>query len=228
MKKQVIIWGATGQAKVLRECLSPLDNNIAALFDNNTELISPFTDVPLIFGREGFINWYGQQRDENIYFLVAIGGDKGKDRIEIQDFLESKGLIPLTAIHTTAFVASQVAIGKGTQILARSVISVETQIGRGCIINTGAIVDHECIIGDGVHICPGVSIAGCVEIGQYAMIGTGAIILPRIKIGEGAIVGAGAVVAKDVSPYSVVAGNPAQDIRRLKYERKHIFKRIKP
>ena len=35
-----------------------------------------------------------------------------------------------------------------------------------------------------------------------------------IRIGNGAIVGAKSVVTKDVDPYSVVAGNPARQVKK--------------
>lgn len=47
-------------------------------------------------------------------------------------------------------------------------------------------------------------------IGNDVFVGANATILPGVKIGDGAIIGAGAVVTKDVSPYTVVAGNPAK------------------
>lgn len=46
-------------------------------------------------------------------------------------------------------------------------------------------------------------------IGEGAKIGANVTILPGVTIGENALVGAGAVVTKDVSPGTVVAGNPA-------------------
>jgi len=49
-----------------------------------------------------------------------------------------------------------------------------------------------------------------VIINDSCWIGTGAIILPGVEIGEGAVVGAGSVVTKDVPPYAIVTGNPAQ------------------
>jgi phosphonate metabolism protein (transferase hexapeptide repeat family) len=52
-----------------------------------------------------------------------------------------------------------------------------------------------------------------VEIGHDVWIGHGAIILPGVKIGHGAVVAAGAVVTKDVAPYAVVGGVPAQFIK---------------
>ena len=55
---------------------------------------------------------------------------------------------------------------------------------------------------------------GDVFIGSDVWIGYGAIILSGITIGNGAVVGAGAVVTKSVPPYTVVAGNPAKEIRK--------------
>lgn len=52
-----------------------------------------------------------------------------------------------------------------------------------------------------------------VTIGHDVWIGHGAIILPGRSIGTGAVVAGGAVVTKDVAPYSIVAGNPAREIR---------------
>lgn len=50
-------------------------------------------------------------------------------------------------------------------------------------------------------------------VGNDVWFGTGAMIMPGVTIGDGAIIAAGAVVAKDVAPYTVVGGNPAQLIK---------------
>lgn len=55
---------------------------------------------------------------------------------------------------------------------------------------------------------------GAVVIGRDVWIGHGAIIMHGITIGDGAIVAAGAVVAKNVPPYSIVAGTPAKIIKQ--------------
>ena len=49
-----------------------------------------------------------------------------------------------------------------------------------------------------------------IVIQDYVWIATGATILPGVTIGYGAVVGAGAVVTKDVPPFAVATGNPAQ------------------
>ena len=53
-----------------------------------------------------------------------------------------------------------------------------------------------------------------IHIGENAWVAGWSIILPGVTIGEGAVVGAGSVVTKDVEPWSVVAGNPAKEIKK--------------
>lgn len=55
-----------------------------------------------------------------------------------------------------------------------------------------------------------------IIICDKAWIGTGCKILKGVTIGEGAIVQAGAVVTCDVEPWTIVGGNPARIIRRVK------------
>ncbi len=54
---------------------------------------------------------------------------------------------------------------------------------------------------------------GDIHVGDDVFIGARAMILPGISLGDGSLVGAGAVVTKDVSPWVVVAGNPARYIK---------------
>jgi phosphonate metabolism protein (transferase hexapeptide repeat family) len=53
-----------------------------------------------------------------------------------------------------------------------------------------------------------------VDVGHDAWIGHGATVLPDVTVGNGAVVAAGAVVSRDVDPYTVVAGVPAEPIDR--------------
>ena len=184
--------------------------SLIALFDNDSRVGSPFENVPIYHGSAGYEAWQSSQASiEGIGFLVAIGGDRGRDRLAIQGMLEAAGLRTLTAVHKSSYVAESAVVGAGAQILAHATVCVDVTLGPGVIVNTAASVDHECVVGEGAHIGPGARVAGCVSVGKYAMIGTGAVILPRLEIGEGATVGAGAVVLRDVEPGAVVVGNPA-------------------
>ena len=55
-----------------------------------------------------------------------------------------------------------------------------------------------------------------ILVRRGASIGSGATIMCDVTIGENAIVGANALVTKDVPANSIVAGNPAKIIRKIK------------
>jgi acetyltransferase-like isoleucine patch superfamily enzyme len=55
---------------------------------------------------------------------------------------------------------------------------------------------------------------GDIVIGHDVWIGYGATILSGVTIGSGAVIGARAVISRDVAPYAVMAGNPAQEVKK--------------
>lgn len=55
---------------------------------------------------------------------------------------------------------------------------------------------------------------GDTIIGNDVWIGYNATIMPGVRIGDGAIIASNATVVRDVEPYSIVGGNPAQEIRK--------------
>lgn len=187
---------------------------LAALIDNHVRT-SPFADIPVLEGLAGFDAWLSRQEKDLLTAAVAIGGDKGKDRLDILDLLHERNLPTPPLIHRTAFVAVDAWIGQGCQILAKAAVCTHVRLGNGVIVNTAAGIDHDCRIADGAHVGPGAQLAGEVRIGSCAFIGTGAVILPRLTIGDGATVGAGAVVTKHVAPGAVVMGNPARPFESI-------------
>ena len=107
-------------------------------------------------------------------------------------------------------------------------------IGNNSIIHFDCILDGRCglFIGNCVDIsyqvniftlqhdmdAPDyVAIGNPVTIQDYAVVSGRSTILPGVTIGKGAVIATGAVVTKDVAPYHVVGGVPAQFIR----ERNH-------
>jgi acetyltransferase-like isoleucine patch superfamily enzyme len=55
---------------------------------------------------------------------------------------------------------------------------------------------------------------GPIVVGNDVWIGRRSLILANVRIGDGAVVAAGSVVTRDVEPYTVVGGVPAQMIKR--------------
>lgn len=214
MLKPLVIWGASGHARVLREFIGQLGYELVAVFDNQPELAPPFAGVPLYCGQAGFGRWRAEHPALPAAGLVAIGGARGEDRLNLQQFMEAGGVRPIRAVHPTAFLAASATLGAGCQLLAQAAVCAEARLGDACIVNTAASVDHECVLGPGVHVAPGARLAGCVQVGEFTLIAVGAVILPRVKIGRYCIIGAGAVVTRDVPDKCVVCGNPARFVRQ--------------
>jgi len=55
---------------------------------------------------------------------------------------------------------------------------------------------------------------GDITIGNDVWIGYNATIMAGVHIGDGAIIAANSTVIKDVEPYSIVGGNPANEIKK--------------
>jgi serine acetyltransferase len=84
----------------------------------------------------------------------------------------------------------------------------------------GLVVHELTVIGDRVRLHHNTTIGVArpggnpPRIGNNVVIGANAVVIGAITLGDGAIVAAGSVVIRDVPPGSVVAGNPAKEVRK--------------
>jgi acetyltransferase-like isoleucine patch superfamily enzyme len=129
-------------------------------------------------------------------------------------------------------------IGDNTKIGPFVEIQKGCTIGKNCKIQShsflceGVTIEDKAFIGHGVMFINDLYPRSATESGELqteadwkvvptiikrgASVGSNATILCGVTVGEGAIVGAGSVVTKDVPPHTIVAGNPAKIIRRIK------------
>jgi acetyltransferase-like isoleucine patch superfamily enzyme len=128
-------------------------------------------------------------------------------------------------------------VGDETKIGAFVEIQKNASVGRRCKISSHTFICEGVTIEDNVFVGHGVTFINdsypraTVADGQLqteadwkvektvvkrgASIGSGSTILSKVVIGENAIVGAGSVVTRDVSPNTIVAGNPAKILRSV-------------
>lgn len=143
--------------------------------------------------------------------------------------VQSKNIGANTNIWQFVVVLPNAVIGENCNICSQCFIENKVVVGNNVTIKNGVQLWDGITIEDNVFIGPNVTFTNDLHprskqyppeflktlVAKGASIGANATILPGVTIGEGAMVGAGSVVTKNVAPHTVVAGNPAKQIRTL-------------
>jgi len=217
----VVIVGASGHGSVvadvcrcqgLYEILGFIDSFKAAGTKHcGLDVLGTENDLPRI-----------ESRFRELGGIVAIGDNMVRQRVvtRICELIYSFKFI--TAIHPSAQIGSNVAIGAGSVAMAGVVINAGTTIGKHCIINTSASIDHDNVWGDFTSLGPGGTTGGHVTIGKYSVVAQGAVVLHGRRVGAHSVVGASSTVIHDI-PDSVVAyGTPAKVVRSRSEDEKYL------
>lgn len=104
-------------------------------------------------------------------------------------------------------------------------IGQRTAVGPGAVCYNPAkiVLGNKVTISQRAHLCTASHdytdkahplITKPIVVNDFGWIAAEAFVAFGVTVGEGAIVGARAVVSKNVEPWSIVAGNPAQFIKR--------------
>lgn len=141
--------------------------------------------------------------------------------------VQSKKIGKGTKIWQFCVVLEGAKIGKNCNICSHCFIENKVIIGNNVTVKNGIQLWDGITIEDNVFIGPNVTFTNDktprskvypkeflrTVIKKGSSIGANATILPGLTIGEDSIIGAGAVVTKNVKKNSIVAGNPAREIK---------------
>lgn len=146
---------------------------------------------------------------ERIYVFGETIIEKRNSKIWVEKNVTLNDKVKLAVLGLNK--PASLTIGRSTWIGTRVEIHCadNIKIGANCKIGWDSIImdrDYHGINNDAENTKP-------VIIEDNVWICCRAIILKGVRIGEGAIVGAGSVVTKDVTPHTVVGGNPARIIK---------------
>lgn len=166
--------------------------------------------VPVIFNKSGAKLTIGDNVTVKSSFLSNLVG------------LYSRTVIVTRASGAEIFIGDNVGIS-GATIYARSRIEIGDNT---CIGGNAKILDNDFhpievearnrLLNDPNGGNSNLVPAKSIHIGKNCFIGCNSIILKGTVLGDGCVVGAGAVVAGKFDSNSVIAGNPARVIKKLK------------
>ncbi|WP_025762805.1 NeuD/PglB/VioB family sugar acetyltransferase [Dyadobacter tibetensis] len=143
--------------------------------------------------------------------FLAIGERSVRERLA-KTLTKEYQVMPVNAIHDTAYIAQTATLGHGNLIASKVTIGPLSQLGHHGLILSGAILDGSVQVDDFVTIGAGAIINDRAKIGEGAFIGSGAIIVAGVEIGKGARIGAGSVVVENVPAKATFFGNPARKV----------------
>jgi UDP-N-acetylglucosamine acyltransferase len=136
--------------------------------------------------------------EDNVVYPFAVLGAEPQD-------LKFKGSATELVIGDRNRVREHVTIHRGTEAGGG-----KTVIGSDCLLMVGAHIAHDCVIEDQVVIANSAMLGGHTHVEVGATIAGGAGIHHFTSVGQYAFVGGMARISKDVPPFLVVEGAPAE------------------
>lgn len=216
--KKVLIFGGIGAASTIAMAILDANKNgynniIFAGYINDKDdlknidgfpILGGYNDVPR-FIKEGYLF---------INTVYKVDGQVFRTRLFEELKIPDKQLA--TFIHPRAYVAPNVEIGHGSVVLPNANVSSGVKMGKCVRVMTGAMIGHDCVIQDHSFFAANSCVGSHINFGKASYSGLNCTIGGKLDIGEYSVVGMGAVVTKNVSPFSIVAGNPAKHLRFTK------------
>ena len=196
----MLLYGASGHAKVIISCLRANGIEVLAIFDDDTSK-KELWGVPVIGS-------YNANFQPNQPLIISIGFNDIRQKIAgiVQHAIAQ-------IIHSSAEIDDSVRIGSGSVVFQNATIQADAVIGQHCIINTSASVDHDCQIANFAHIAPNATLCGNVRVGVATLVGAGSVVAPNLTIGNGCTIAAGSVVTRNIPDFAIVRGNPGRVIK---------------
>ncbi|MEC5184933.1 sugar O-acyltransferase (sialic acid O-acetyltransferase NeuD family) [Cryobacterium sp. MP_3.1] len=145
--------------------------------------------------------------------LICVGSGAGRRRVA--DRLAALQVQPeryVTVIDASARVPASCTVGRGSVLLAHTVLTADVRVGRHVVVMPQATLTHDVVVGDFATLTAGVSLAGGVTVHEGAYLGMNATVRQNVVVGAGAIIGMGAAVIADVPAGETWAGVPARSV----------------
>jgi sugar O-acyltransferase (sialic acid O-acetyltransferase NeuD family) len=145
--------------------------------------------------------------------LVCVGSGVGRRAVVARLAAMGVGVDRyVTVIDASVRIPTGCEVGRGSILLAGTVLTADVTIGSHVVVMPHATLTHDDVIEDFATLAAGVALGGTVLVRTGAYIGMNAGVRERTMIGRDSVVGMGSVVLGDVPDTETWAGVPAAPI----------------
>jgi len=209
--KPWVLLGAGGHASVVLALLRELQCEVLGVSD-------PALLSQSVLQWQGLPVWddatvLSQHSPHTVFLANGVGFVQTPESRQgvFHTFAQSGYVFP-ALVHPFSWVAADVLVGEGVQIMAGAVVQTGAQLGANTLVNTGVRIDHGCQIGPHSHVACGSILCGNVHLGTHTFIGAGAVLIQGVSLGSHCTVGAGSVVLQSHGDHQRLVGTPARAI----------------
>lgn len=216
MKENIIIIGTSEFSEYVLKCIQKDEAANVIAFAVNKEYIKAekYNELPVV-PLEKLDSRYDM---EAISVLITIGYNRmNEGREKMYHYCKEKGYKVYTFISPRAYVDCDLeAIGEGSIIMPRAILSPSIRIGVCNVFNSGAGLGHNSECGDFNWFSGRVCTGGNVHIGSRTFLGMCCVISNGVEIADESFVGVCSYVTSNTQKGLAYIGTPAKNTKNMK------------
>ena len=220
MSKKIVIIGGFGNGTVVSSAVEDImresqEWELLGFLNDQMKAGEELNGFPVL----GTVDEAPRFNSKDCYFIYTLVNVKqAYERIQRLHSLGISNEKFATLKHPTAVISRNVRLGYGVVLMPGVIISPDVTIGNHTQLYANSFVGHDTTVGNHCFVANNASIGGRVTAEEGVHIGSNCSIRERVTLGKWSLVGLGSVVLKDVEPFTIVAGNPAQVIGSVNKE----------
>lgn len=214
MNNEIFLLGVGHATPIFIELAEACGYTVKGLYHYNDERTGEMNHgFPILGSFDGLY----QQNLTGKMFVLTMGNMSIKE--EVSKRLLEKGATLPTLIHPSASISRFAKVSPcGVLIDKCCEVQSDASVEEGSVCWTGVVVCHNTTLKPYTFCGPCSLVGAFIKVGRRAFIGQRALLISgKVEsVGEDATIGAGAVVTKPVKDNTIMIGNPARELTKVK------------
>jgi len=150
-----------------------------------------------------------------IHYTLHLNAKKKWERVAKLRSLRLPPEVHASAVHPRAHLDPSTELGPGVVVCPQAATSFGVRLGGFIHLYINSFVGHDTVVNDCATLAAHSVLGARIRAGEGCHVGLNCSVREDVTVGEYSIIGMGAVVLRDVAPFEIVGGNPAQVLGRL-------------